>query len=178
MAKMVKVEALKTAVTTVRVGVTRQIVVTNEDKAGAKAAEEAGEQNAHTFFTTPEVAEQLERKGVVKILSEKDEDGEPGSTIASEAANRLEENAKVDAKAHESTSGATTRDTTAFARRPLSRTGQSTAALAGGATGADTGSGGEEADDADAPPAGDDGAGDAASKPAAKPASKPSAAKS
>ena len=53
MAKMVKVEALKTAVTTVRVGVTRQIVVTNEDKAGAKAAEEAGEQNAHTFFTTP-----------------------------------------------------------------------------------------------------------------------------
>ena len=144
---MVKVEATKTAVTTVKGEKMRFNVVTNEDAKSAKAAEEAGEQNTHTFFTTRSIAEQLVAKKVAKIIGEGDAeagDAEPvmGATTASEAKKRLAENAEPD-QAGERTSGGDTRDTTAFAKKPATRGETAKQAPSAGAT-------------ADAPPVDDD----------------------
>lgn len=143
---MVKVEATKTAVTTVKGDKMRFNVVTNEDAKAAKAAEDAGEANTHTFFTTRSIADQLVAKQVVKIVGEADEEGEGSTeaTPASEAKKRLADNAEAD-QAGERTSGADTRDTTAFAKKPATRGETNQAAPSEGST-------------ADAPPVDDDAA--------------------
>lgn len=143
--KLVKVQATKTAVTTVRGERLRQNIVTNTDKKAEEAAEKEGGSNAHTFFVSGDIAQQLVDKGVVKIVGDGSDAptkrAEPvmGSTVTHEAGKRLEENADADQEGA-SVSGADTRDTTAFARPPL----QSGETAPGGE--------GEEAADADAAP--------------------------
>lgn len=149
---MVKVKALKTATTTVRGERVRQNIVTNANEKAAKKAAENGEDNTHTFLTTPAIADQLVAKGVVEIVDEDataEDDGDDTSspnTPAAQAKKRVKKNAEADQAGGDSVSGADTRDTTAFATPPLEEATPVNAAPAGG----------DNASTADAPPAGDE----------------------
>ena len=154
--KLVEVKALKTAVTTVRGTGVRYNIVTNEDADAAAKAEEAGEENTHQFMVEPDIAEQLKAKGVVEILGDKDAEVPPSRQDSLDA-QRVAENAEADQEGS-SVSGADTRDSTAFATKPVEEVTPTNPAPAESA----------ESATADAPPTGDDDTDDTAAKPAAK----------
>lgn len=122
--KLVTVRALKQAVTNVRTENGNVPVTTNPDKKGEDANIKVNPKakSAYEFTLPSDQAEQLEKKGVAKILADRTEadDGEDLSPAAM-GAKRLAENAKADSKPSKAPSGASTRDTTAFATNPLKR---------------------------------------------------------
>jgi hypothetical protein len=126
----------------------RYNIVTNPDEKADTAAIEGNPRatSAYRFPVSESVADQLEKAGVAKRdKGSKAAERDAAPTVEDTAREKLAEHAEADADASDAPSGASTRDTTAFASPPL-KSGATAPAPAAA----------EDAD-ADAPPAGDEG---------------------